>query len=137
MKAISFLEYYRQVNQERLDDDKFSEEKINLSGSSLLYSKNIHYNNSFEFLNDYYELVSQPFSFEKVVKLFEGFEVEGERLIDTTNKIYFAEENGDYNVVTLDRFEHDLGRYFIETIDEFIVLCNNLNIELQWKIENI
>lgn len=135
MKAISFLEYYKRINQEKLNADKFSEEKINLSGSSLLYSKNIHYNNSFEFLNAYYELVSQPFSFEKVIELFEGFWLDKYKALDSLehDKFWMCIDESGLHIWIKRTVYPDYSTITPKTIDEFIVLCNNLNIKLTWK----
>ena len=52
MKAVSFLEYYELT---------YTKEP---SESKLIYD-----------INRYYEKVSQPFLFEKVIELFEGLEI--------------------------------------------------------------
>jgi hypothetical protein len=110
MKAISFLEYYNTLDEEN-------------GATNMLCD-----------LSSYYEKVSQLFSFEKVAELFEGFEIsknieELECLKYKDLELYIF----DYFTVNYKWIRYSID---IQTIDEFIVLCNNLNIELQWKIEN-
>lgn len=118
MKAISFLEYYHTLDEEN-------------GATNMLCD-----------LSSYYNKVSQSFSFEKVAELFEGF-VEKK----SNHSLYHADYNIEISIE--DKDYHDEGTYMfynhntynpitpikiIKTIDEFIVLCNNLNMELQWKI---
>jgi hypothetical protein len=121
MKAISFLEYYKNQFKSSLKDEEFVIH-------TLIYHRK----------------VSQPFSFEKVAELFEGFEfygIEGEwdfYMLQTKSDICFDYKDDSFNITSM--FEGDLPdnrdystNILPKTIDEFIVLCNNLNIELQWK----
>lgn len=112
MKAISFLEYYKKS----LDLNVFADEVI--------------YDNI-----DYFKKVSQPFSFDKIIELFEGFETVTQKLEKQNQDVCFEVENDELFVYS--HFKSDdceLHNYVLcKTIDEFIVLCNNLNIELEWK----
>ena len=120
MKAISFLEYFKQLCD------------IPMCSQDLIYNS-IKYSNK----------VSQPFSFEKVVELFEGFEIKGITLIYDNiaflNNIQSIEYIVDYKNfkenIRVNGKNHTKTANIMtpKTIDEFIVLCNNLNIELQWK----
>jgi hypothetical protein len=124
MKTISFLEYFKNTNLR----DVLNKELFN-----------------------YHEKVSQPFSFEKVVELFEDFYY----LTKYYEIIYYKAETDETSEI-IHHFDYDDENIFCQldcerdeefinsiyditnnlkpkTIDEFIVLCNNLNIELQWK----
>jgi hypothetical protein len=112
MKAISFLEYYKSLNEE------------SLGATNMLCD-----------LDSYCILISQPFSFNKVVELFEGFEIDKKYLkynlirFSTDGITIFVDMN--YNAgLASELWTSDI---IPKTIDEFIVLCNNLNIELNWK----
>lgn len=116
MKAISFLEYFKNTNLR----DVLNKELFN-----------------------YHKKVSQPFSFEKVVELFEGFEIKGVTLIYDNiaflNNIQSIEYIVDYKNfkenIRVNGKNHTKTANIMtpKTIDEFIVLCNNLNVELTWK----
>lgn len=112
MKAISFLEYITIIDKDAIGCQDFVYEVMK-----------------------YHKKVSQPFSFEKVVELFEGFEIVRQKLEKQNQDICFEVEDDELFVYS--DFKSDdceLHNYVLcRTIDEFIVLCNNLNIELEWK----
>jgi hypothetical protein len=122
MKAISFLEYYNTLDEEN-------------GATNMLCD-----------LSSYYKKVFQPFSFEKAVELFEGFEINDRGLYLVSKDLlleticdemyYYISYSTFLNLEFNDSEVHSIG-IIPKTIDEFIVLCNNLNIGLQWKIKNI
>jgi hypothetical protein len=115
MKAISFLDYYR--------------------NSTISDTIN-------RITHNYFNSVQQSFSFEKVVKSFEGFEINDrglylvskDLLLETIcDEIYYYISYSKFlDLESNDSEVHSIG-IIPKTIDEFIVLCNNLNIELIWK----
>jgi hypothetical protein len=108
MKAISFLEYFKNTNLR----DVLNKELFN-----------------------YHEKVSQPFSFEKVVELFEGFEIDKYKALDLLehDKFWMCIDESGLHIWIKRTVHPDYSTITPKTIDEFITLCNNLNVELQWK----
>lgn len=134
MKAISFLECY--YNEGTLLNYLLKDNKEDVDKCMKV---------TLDFINNtssYCMKVSQPFSFEKVVELFEGFEIDDrglylvfkDLLFETIcDEMYYYISYSTFLDLDSDDSEvHSIG-ITPKTIDEFITLCNNLNIELTWK----